>query len=291
MEAAGAMRLLCRVAGAAPRDLIGRALRIEDEAGGVVATGAISISDDGTDAAAAFEVTAPLRAGSHQWRAFLTGSGATAAADAPIGVFSVAVRPQDIMIAVWDVPSALVAGETFTVKVGIKASVAGSMARTPVTIHDADGNQLSAAEADDTTLPGSDGLHVVEFQLAAPASEGLHRWEARASGAASPASRTDASAALAVRVVPCPDVSVTVEAFDAEDEAPIRNAKVVLHPYRALTNQDGVAVLRVAGGDYTLFVSARGHETASWRLAITQDMTWRGALVREPPEDLARGYD
>lgn len=284
------MQLLCRIAGAALHDLVGCSLRIEDETGGVVAAGAFSTSEDGTDAFAAFEVTAPLRAGSHQWRVFMGSSVAAPVDGASLGVISLTVCPQETHITVWDVPSTLLAGQTFAVKVGVKASVAGSLAGTLVTIHDADGGQLSAAEASDATLPGSDGLHLVELQLSAPASEGLHSWEARASGAASPASRTDASVAFAVRVVPRPDVSLTIEALDAEDGTPIRNARVVLHPYRALTDADGVAVLRIASGNYTLFVSARGHESASWSLAVTQDTAWRALLVREPPEDLSRGY-
>jgi hypothetical protein len=289
--AGGALRLLCRVEGAAPRDLIGRDLRIQDETGGVIAASVISTNDDGDGGAAAFELTAPVRAGNYHWSATITDTVASVAAGAPIiSVTSFVVQPQETLLTVWDVPSTLVAGQVCTVKVGVKGSAAGSMAGTLVTIHDGDGSQISAAQTSDTTLPGSDGLHVVELKFSAPEREGLHRWEARASGAASPISRTDASIAFAARVVPHPDVSLTVEIFGAEDGAPIRNATVVLHPYRGLTNTDGVAVLRVASGNYTLFVSARGHESASWPLAIMHDVAWRAPLVREPEEDLSRGY-
>jgi len=48
-----------------------------------------------------------------------------------------------------------------------------------------------------------------------------------------------------------------VIAVDARSRAPVPGAKVVVHPYHALTNAEGIAELRVPKGAYRLFVSGR----------------------------------
>jgi hypothetical protein len=54
---------------------------------------------------------------------------------------------------------------------------------------------------------------------------------------------------------------------------PIAGAKVVVHPYRALTDADGVAEIRLPKGAYRLFVS--GHERFPFRSdgEISGDLT------------------
>ena len=44
-----------------------------------------------------------------------------------------------------------------------------------------------------------------------------------------------------LRVVSPPDCEITVEAFDREKQTPIKGARVVMHPYRAMTDENGIA--------------------------------------------------
>jgi hypothetical protein len=50
---------------------------------------------------------------------------------------------------------------------------------------------------------------------------------------------------------------LTVVAVDGRSKARIPGARVVVHPYRTLTNADGIAELRLPKGAYRLFVSGR----------------------------------
>src|SRR5262249_61747568 len=89
-----------------------------------------------------------------------------------------------------------------------------------------------------------------------------------------------------VKVVEPPDHEVTVEAFDSEKQTPIKGAHVLLYPYRALTDERGVAKVKVAKGRYTLFVSGfnyLGHESI---LDVTSDVTARAELAVEPEESV-----
>ena len=79
---------------------------------------------------------------------------------------------------------------------------------------------------------------------------------------------------------------VTVEAFDGDTQAPIEGAHVLLHPYRGLTDERGVAKVKVAKGRYTLFVSGFnyiGHERI---IDVASDVTARAELAVEPEEEV-----
>ena len=55
-----------------------------------------------------------------------------------------------------------------------------------------------------------------------------------------------------------------------------------MHPYRAVTDERGVAEMRVAKGAYTLFVSQTSYLTFGLPVEVTADMTARAELCLEP---------
>ncbi len=75
---------------------------------------------------------------------------------------------------------------------------------------------------------------------------------------------------------------MTVEAFDSEKQTPIKGAHVLLHPYRALTDERGVAKVRVAKGSYNLFVSGFQYIPYQVIIDVAGDVTARAELTLEP---------
>jgi hypothetical protein len=75
---------------------------------------------------------------------------------------------------------------------------------------------------------------------------------------------------------------VTVEAFDSETQAPIKGAHVLLHPYRALTDDRGMAKIKVAKGRYKLFVSGFNYIAYQHMIDVAGDVTARAELIAEP---------
>ena len=74
---------------------------------------------------------------------------------------------------------------------------------------------------------------------------------------------------------------VTVVAVDTERHTPVRNAKVVMHPYRAATDARGVAQIMVPKGAYRLFVSGPNHVPFRRDVEMTTDVTIRAELALE----------
>ena len=93
------------------------------------------------------------------------------------------------------------------------------------------------------------------------------------------------AAAMAIRVVPAPDCEVTVEAVDRENQLPIKDAHVVMHPYRATTDENGIAKVKVTKGRYDILVSGSKYVAISIPAEVTADIATRAELDVEPPWD------
>lgn len=184
-------------------------------------------------------------------------------------------------IVVWDVPPAVECGAAFRLKVGVKCAAECRAAQWRVEIRDAEGQQVASAPIGDEPWPGTAALYHAEVELRAPATAGLHAWQASVAAIVEEAGHETHEAAAApfnVCAVPAPECVLKVVAVDARSRAPVPGAKVVIHPYRALTDAQGVASIRMPKGAYRLFVSGcerfpfRSDGTISGDLTITAEL-------------------
>jgi len=174
--------------------------------------------------------------------------------------------PHARSVVVWDVPSAIERGARFSVKVGVKCSVECVPDTWVFGIRDHDGHVRASRRVGTEPWPGTTALFYAEAELEAPDSEGLFAWEAFApeiAGDGDDVGHAEASARFNVRVVRAPECRLTVVAIDKESRSPVAGAKVVVHPYRAITDERGVAELCVPKGAFRLFVS--GHHYIPFR--------------------------
>ena len=88
---------------------------------------------------------------------------------------------------------------------------------------------------------------------------------------------------MGLKVVRPPNCEVTVEAIDREKQTPIKGARVVMHPYRATTGENGLAKLKVAEGRYDILVSASKYVPVNTVVEVTADVITRAELDVEPP--------
>ena len=88
---------------------------------------------------------------------------------------------------------------------------------------------------------------------------------------------------MLVRVVNPPDCEVTIQAIDREKQIPIKGARVVMHPYRASTDENGIAKVKVTKGRYDVLVSGSKYVPVSTTVEVTADMITRAELDEEPP--------
>jgi hypothetical protein len=192
-------------------------------------------------------------------------------------------------IVVWDMPTAVECGALLRLKVGVKCVAECCAAGWRVGIRDAEGRGIATAAVGDSPWTGTSALYYAEIELRAPGTVGVHAWEAFLEPGPAASDRPPhiaASVAINVRAVPPPECLVKVVAFDATSGMPVRGARVVVHPYRAVTDAEGVAELRVPKGAYRLFVSGRHYFPFRSDGEIRADVTIRADLdVDRGPSD------
>jgi len=130
--------------------------------------------------------------------------------------------------------------------------------------------------------PGTTGLYFAEVELEAPAEEGLYTWSVKCAESDDGIPHDEGSVDFGVRVVGRPEYVVKVETVDKESRIPLSGARVVMHPYRAVTNERGIAEVWVVKGAYKLFVSQTSYITFGLPVEVTADMTARVELDLEP---------
>ena len=193
-----------------------------------------------------------------------------------------AVKPHEVRLNVWDVPSAIVAGEHFKFLVGIKCSAGCHLAGQEFGVFDGEGCQHVAANLGHDIWPGTDALYFAEVEAVAPIA-GDQLWEVRTDAWCSDLPHAAGSFGMSVRVVSPPDCEVTIEVVDREKQTPIKGARVVMHPYRATTDENGIAKLKVTKSRYDVLISGSKYVPVSTTLEVMADVNTRAELDEDPP--------
>jgi len=283
VDAGADMTLEAKVSCSPPCDLRGHALLVKHHAGADPRRVELTEFDGVTNRTGEFVMKAPVKPGEYAWLAVspaVVKEGVSyIQASAPI---SFTVKPHTTFVVTWDTPSAVVIGERFRLKVGIKCSNQCDFTNREFGIYDHTGAQVGRSALAGDRWPGTTGLHVAEVELEAPAREGLYTWSVSSAGSDAGIPHTEGSISFGVQVVSHPECRVTVEAVDKDSQTPLSGARVVMHPYKAITDEHGVAEVLVAKGTYKLFVSQTHYMTFGVPVDVTADMKARAELELEP---------
>ena len=270
-------------------DLRGQSISIRNQDGAELANAELSGADGDAYAIGPIVLQAPLSAGEHIYRAVLAAQEKDGVLhEETATAFSFTAKAHAASVNVWGLPSAIVAGERFRLKVGIKCSAGCKLTGRQLSIFDHEGAQIGAASLLDDVWPGTGALYFAEVEAQAPLTAGDYAWQVKTTGSDKiPGSDLNVphaagSSTFAVRIVSPPDHDVTVEAFDSEKRTPVKGAHVLLHPYRALTDETGVAKIKVAKGSYKLFVSGFNYIAYENIIDVAGDVTTRVELTAEP---------
>lgn len=152
-----------------------------------------------------------------------------------------------------------------------------------LSVADAQGRRLGAGKFGDERWPETEAIYAAEIELTAPAAVGQYDWEITAAACNLDLPHAAARQQMAIRVVNPPDCVVTVEVRDRETKAPLSNARVVLSPYRATTDADGIARVPVAKGQYDLLVARGKYKPVSMPVNVRSDLFTSAELETEPP--------
>ncbi len=188
-----------------------------------------------------------------------------------------------VELTVWDVPATTVAGERFVVSVGAKCSAGCDLAGRELSFFDQKGLCVGTVKLGADVCAGTEALYFSQIEVSAPSEARSHPWEAKMAGWEATPPHTAGAFPLTVRVVPAPDCEVTIKVFDREKQTPIAGARLVMHPYRTVTGNDGIARVSVARGRYDLLVSRSLYQASCVSLDVTDSMVTRADLDADRP--------
>ena len=283
VDVGAAMAVDARVSCSPWCDLIGHRLRIRDERGVDQGTFELTEIDDEENAAGALALNAPLKPGNYVWSVLCPAVVKDGIAYEEVSrPMAFVVKPHTTRVLAWDVPPTVIAGNKFTIKIGIKCSSECSFADKAFELYDHEGTEVAKALLSGDLWPGTSGLYFAAVELKSPASAGLYQWTVRSSGTAFAKPHDEGAASFSLRVVGAPECLVGVEAVDKASQQPLAGAQVALHPYKAETDARGRAEMKVAKGTYTLFVAKKSYLTLGLPVEVTADMTARAELDLEP---------
>jgi hypothetical protein len=197
--------------------------------------------------------------------------------------FTLEVKPHRVWITSWGIEGAVPAGESLRFKAGVKCSRQCSLAGHEVEVLDQRGERVATAVLGGDLWPGTAALHTAAFTVRAPSEPGLCSWRIRVPAAQGGAPHAEGTAGLSFNVVPAPEFDVVIQVVDREQQTPIMSATVVMHPYRAVSDETGVARFRAARGDYRIMVSGSKYLPARTDVSVPGEVFSTAELQKEPP--------
>jgi hypothetical protein len=194
-------------------------------------------------------------------------------------------KPHDTSLAVWAVPSPVVMGERFTVKVGAKSSAGCELKGKKILITDEGGAVLAQGVLEATPWPGTSALYWTEVAVPAPAQEGMFWCTVSFAASDIETPHQGASSKFSVAIVRPPEHRLTVEVLEKESKSPIEDAQVRLGAYRAATDPFGRVEVAMPKGTYDLTVWKVGYETPGRIVDVQEDVSIQVEVVIIPPEN------
>lgn len=293
VEAGSKLKVVARVSCSPALDLRGKSVVIKDHTDAIISNAEFEVFDGEINQSGEIMVNAPASVGTHIWSVICPGmSAAGLSYEEKSEPFSITVIPHATQLVVWDVPSVIVGGERFYIKVGLKCSYGCGHEGRQFVVSDAQGTHIASGAMSCEFWPGSNALQFVEVQIEAPVEVGLQEWQVNAPaerandlGSDVKVSHEASACAFGVRLVSPPTARVRVVVRNKDKKSPLKGASVVMFPYRAVTDDHGVAKFKVAKGHYRLQVSRFEHRPFSSSVEVTDDLTVSAELSAEPLEN------
>jgi hypothetical protein len=179
--------------------------------------------------------------------------------------------PHEASLAVWDLASPAVSGRRTTLKIGISCPSGCSLSGTIIDIRNAEGAQIASGRVGSEPWPDTVALYWVALDVAAPETEGTHAWSVRAISEDSVHPPLESI----VRLVTSrpPEHRVIVEVIEQGSGGALPGVELRVGPFRAVTDDDGIAYVDVPGGTYEVCAWKIGHNLLSTTVHVAGDTT------------------
>jgi hypothetical protein len=266
-------------------DLSGLVVELADETGAAIAPPVeLARIEEGVNYSAPVVLRVPTTVGvQHVIATFAAQEKAGERHEEAKSSASYVVKPHTISLIAWDVPSAVPAGDSFRISLGLKCTAnACRLAGERFEVRDHLGTVQATGTLADEPRRGTVAVYPAGVELVAPGSAGQYRWEVVVGDFGREMPHAGGSTSFGLRVVDAPEVTVEIEVLERSSQRPVPGAQVSLHPFRAVTDDRGVARIAVTKGEYQLFVSGFNFVTQREALEVTADRRLRFELEVEP---------
>jgi hypothetical protein len=266
-------------------DLSGLVVELADETGAAIAPPVeLARIEEGVNYSAPIVLRVPTTVGvQHVIATFAAQEKAGERHEEAKSSASYVVKPHTISLIAWDVPSAVPAGDSFRISLGLKCTAnACRLAGERFEVRDHLGTVQATGTLADEPRRGTVAVYPAGVELVAPGSAGQYRWDVVVGDFGREMPHAGGSTSFGLRVVDAPEVTVEIEVLERSSQRPVPGAQVSLHPFRAVTDDRGVARIAVTKGEYQLFVSGFNFVTQREALEVTADRRLRFELEVEP---------
>jgi uncharacterized membrane protein len=229
---------------------------------------------------------APAQVGEHVWTVRFPPHESDGVRHAECALpVCVRTTPHATSLAVWAVPSPVVMGERFRIKVGAKSAAGCELRTKKIAVYDQAGAVIAQASLQDAPWPGTSALYWTEVEVPAPSREGMSWFTVNFAAADIATPHEPSSSKFSVAIVRPPEHRLTVEVLEQDSKAPIEDAQVRLGAYRAVTDPSGRAEVAMPKGSYDLTVWKVGYEAPGKTVDVHEDASVRVEAAIVPPEN------
>ena len=269
-------------------DLRGKEIQIIAQDASVVNAIELTRFDGAVNETGEFVLQAPVEPGQYSWTAVFAEQEQEGVlheeSTAPI---SLLVKPHATSMTVWDVPSPVVLGARFRVKVGAQCSAQCKLTGEVVEIYDHQETKVATSTLSEAPYSSAGALYWAEVELEAPAAEGSYDWKVKFPEPQLEIAHGESASHFAFVTATPPDHVVTVEVVDRDSRVPISMAFVTLHssgrfPYRNRTSDAGLATVSVPEGEYTLYVLKEDYKDFEAKAVVAGDVAIQAELLFAP---------
>jgi hypothetical protein len=193
--------------------------------------------------------------------------------------------PHTTSLAVWAIPSPVVMGERFAIKVGAKSAAGVALTGGNVRVCDESGAVVANGCLGDTPLPGTSALYWTDIELTAPVREGMYAWSVTFEAQELELPQECASSTFSASIVRPPEHRLTIKVIERVTAAPIADVQVRLGVFRAVTDGAGLAEVDMPKGIYDLNVWKVGYEAPAKTVELNTNIFVEVEVVSLPEEN------
>jgi hypothetical protein len=182
------------------------------------------------------------------------------------------VRAHLITLSVWNIPIPVTKGERFNVSIGAACSSACSLAGLDLCVRTEAGTQNIVMGSE--ILPNTKATYWTEIELQAPDDEKIHNWAVDCELPKSDHPHQIESAPFAFCTAALPENLVTITIIDDRDMLPIKGAYVMVGQYQTVSDEQGIAAVKVPAGKHRLSVIQRDYIFDDQEIDVTDHMAF-----------------